>query len=191
MKRRITRLLQVSGYLEQQNQFVFILIMKEYIINSIKYGKQIVLLDNEDYNRIISEGIKPELRYDKTINGFYVQFKIKPYGVSKISGKDVRSTKPLHRWIINCSEGMQVDHINRNSLDNRKENLRIVTSRENNMNRRNNAKIPGVRWHSQGKKWNARITIKGKEKSLGMFNNYDEAVSARLKALEEVNAYAL
>lgn len=165
--------------------------MKEYTINSTKYGKQIVLLDDEDYDRMILEGIKPELRYDKTIKGFYVQFKIKPYGVSKISGKDVRSTKPLHRWITNCPTGMQVDHINRNTLDNRKENLRIVTARENNMNKRNNSKVPGVRWHSQGKKWNARITIKGREKSLGMFEDYNEAVSARLKALEEVNACAL
>lgn len=165
--------------------------MKEYVIKSNKYGPQIVLLDDDDYDKIISEGIKPELRYDKTINGFYVQFKIKPLDVSKIKGKDVRSTKPLHRWIMNCPKGLQVDHINRNTLDNRKSNLRIVTSRENNMNKRNNSKVPGVRWHTQGKKWNARITIRGKEKSLGMFTSYEEAVSARLKALEEVMPNAL
>lgn len=160
--------------------------VKEYVINSKKYGKQVVLLDNEDYCKVIDNDIKLELRYDKTINGFYVQFKTKPSGVSKINGKDVRSTKPLHRWLTNCPKEFQVDHINRNPLDNRRCNLRIVTSRENNLNKKNNNKVPGVRWHSQGKKWNARITIKGKDKSLGMFSRYEDAVCARLKALEEV-----
>lgn len=160
--------------------------VKEYIINSKKYGKQIVLLDNEDYDRIIRENIKLQLRYDSTIKGFYIQFKIKPLGVCKINGKDVRTSKTLHNWLMNCPKGLQVDHINRNTLDNRRCNLRIVTCRENNLNKRNNNKTPGVRWHSQGKKWNARITIKGKEKSLGMYDKYEDAVCARLKALEVV-----
>lgn len=141
--------------------------VKEYIINSKKYGKQIVLLDDEDY--------------DKTIKGFYVHFKVKPLGVSKINGKDVR------RWIMNCPKHLEVDHINHNTLDNRKCNLRKVTTRGNQLNKRNNTSgCPGVRWHSQGKKWNARITIKGKEKSLGMFNTFEEAVKARYEALKEV-----
>lgn len=160
---------------------------KEYIINSNKYGTKIVLLDDDDYERIIKENIKPQLRYDKTIKGFYIMFKTKPLGKTKIKGKDVRSTKPLHNWIMNCPKGLQVDHINHNTLDNRKENLRVCTCRENSQNKRNNTSgCVGVRWHTQGKKWNARITIKGKEKSLGMFNTFEEAVQARTKALEEV-----
>jgi hypothetical protein len=44
----------------------------EYIINSRKYGKQVVLLDDEDYERVIKEKYSLSVTYDKTINGFYV-----------------------------------------------------------------------------------------------------------------------
>lgn len=156
--------------------------VKEYIINSKKYGKQIVLLDDEDYDRLCKFGHHLELRYDKTIKGFYVQFKVKPLGISKRNGKEMRKVIPLHRWIMNCPK-----HLQHNTLDNRKENLRRCTCRENNLNKRNNTSgYPGVRWHSQGKKWNARIVINGKEKSLGMFNNFEDAVNARRNALKEV-----
>lgn len=161
--------------------------MVEYIINSKKYGKQVVLLDNEDYERLQKHKHKLELRYDKTIKGFYVQFKVKPFGITKKNGKEMRRTIPLYRWIMNCPKHLQVDHINHNTLDNRKSNLRKVTCRENNCNKRNNKSgFAGVRWHSQGNKWNARITIKGKEKSLGMFKTKEEAIEARIKALKEV-----
>lgn len=161
--------------------------VKEYIINSKKYGKQIVLLDDEDYDRLCKFGHRLQLRYDKTIKDFYVQFKVSPLGINKRNGKDVRKTIPLHRWVMNCPKHLQVDYINHNTLDNRKENLRRCTCRENNLNKRNNTSgCPGVRWHLQGKKWNARITIKGKEKSLGMFNTFEEAVKARYEALKEV-----
>lgn len=161
--------------------------VKEYPINSKKYGKHIVLLDDEDYERLQKWGHKLQLRYDPTIKGYYVQFKVKPLGISKKNGKDMRKCIPLHRWITNCPKHLQVDHINHNTLDNRKCNLRKCTCRENSLNKRNNTSgYPGVRWHSQGKKWNARIVINGKEKSLGMFENFDDAVKARRKALKEV-----
>src|SRR5687768_7603616 len=41
----------------------------------------------------------------------------------------------LHKAVLKCPDGMMIDHINRNKLDNRLENLRIVTSSQNQMNR--------------------------------------------------------
>jgi hypothetical protein len=49
-----------------------------------------------------------------------------------INGKQVY----MHRFILNAPKGLDVDHINRNPLDNRKCNLRIATRRQNNFNRR-------------------------------------------------------
>ena len=99
--------------------------MIEYIINSKKYGKQIVLLDDEDYKRIIKLNYKLHLKYDKTINNFYVQLHYPDN-----TKKDKRGTIGVHRFIMNPLSGFQVDHINRNPLDNRRSNLRICTQQE-------------------------------------------------------------
>lgn len=104
----------------------------EYIINSKKYGQKIVLLDEEDYNKIINSDIKLHLKYDKTINNFYVQFHF-----LDLSKKDKRGTIGLHRWVMGNPSGLQIDHINRNTLDNRKSNLRIVTCQQNSQNKGN------------------------------------------------------
>lgn len=162
--------------------------MEEITIKSKKYGEQIILLDDEDYAKIVENGYCITIGYDPSINGFYCSFKTKDKnGRTKVNGKDVRKTVRLHRWVVDCPDGLTVDHINHNTLDNRKSNLRICSQLMNNQNKRNNTSgCVGVRWHSQGKKWNARIVINGKEKSLGMYNNFDEAVKARIKALKEV-----
>lgn len=83
-------------------------------------------------------------------------------------------------------EGMQIDHINHNRSDNRMENLRLVTHIENGMNQsrsvRNKSGVTGVSWQSRDKKWKAVISKDRKTISLGYFNNFDDAVAARLSA---------
>jgi hypothetical protein len=117
--------------------------MKIYEINSKKYGKVEVLLDDEDYDRVIKENIILHPKYDKTINNFYIQFHIKDN-----NKKDKRTTIGLHRWLLNCPKGLQVDHINHNTLDNRRCNLKICTQLENANNksfyRNNKSGIKGV-----------------------------------------------
>jgi hypothetical protein len=53
-----------------------------------------------------------------------------------ISRKDTKKLQPLHRLIMNTPDGMVVDHINHNGLDNRKKNLRNCTKSENAKNKR-------------------------------------------------------
>ncbi len=95
----------------------------------------------------------------------------------------------LHRDIINCPLGMEVDHINHNPLDNRKANLRIVTGQQNLMNRRKTnktktSKFKGV-WCSTVKGikgvykyWIAEIKYNNKKYFLGSFKTEVEAARA-------------
>ena len=93
----------------------------------------------------------------------------------------------LHRLVMGTSPkvGLYVDHINRDKLDNRKENLRFVTNSENQFNRAVSAKNTGVTWHTASGKWRARMRINGKELYLGIFNKKQEAVKARHEALRK------
>ncbi len=91
----------------------------------------------------------------------------------------------LHRFILDAPKGSDVDHKNRDGLDNRRANLRICTRSQNNMNakRKSNSSSPYkgvVKLPSVGRRkiWNARITHEGKVRSLGYFMTAIEAVRA-------------
>ena len=88
----------------------------------------------------------------------------------------------MHRFIMNSSAGTIVDHINRNGLDNRGSNLRIVTNRQNcwNSSRGINvgsSKYKGVRWSCRDGKWRSSIRHNGRKVHLGNFD--DEVAAAR------------
>lgn len=90
----------------------------------------------------------------------------------------------MHREVLRNNgleiEGFDIDHINRDRLDNRKENLRIATRSQNNMNSKipvnNTSGFKGVSWHKQNKKWYARISVNRKVHRLGFFSDKMEAV---------------
>lgn len=87
-----------------------------------------------------------------------------------------------------------VDHINRNGLDNRRANLRLVTIAQNNMNRRpwsRSSKFKGVSFHKNQNRFIARITVNGKRLHLGSFINESAAAKAYDKAaLEHFGQFA-
>lgn len=78
--------------------------------------------------------------------------------------------------------GYVIDHINQNGLDNRLSNLRLLTPRENSLNRSDNTKYPGV--FKEGKGWIARIKNKGKYYRIGKYSDPREAYLNYLKAKE-------
>jgi len=88
----------------------------------------------------------------------------------------------LHRVILNYFGNLDIDHINRNGLDNRKDNLRIVTHSEN----ISNNKYSGVKKVPSGK-WKATICRNYKNIYIGTFNTKEEAIYARKKFIEEYN----
>ena len=85
----------------------------------------------------------------------------------------------LHRKILNAPPDLQVDHINRNILDNRKINLRLCTGTQNQGNRirrKNSSSIyKGVHFAQDRQKWRAGITKNGVCFKLGTFNAEVEA----------------
>lgn len=147
---------------------------KEYVINSNKYGRQIVLLDDEDYDRVINEKYSLSVTWDKTIHNFYVAFTKKP---------NKSSSRLLHRYILNPPKGLTIDHINRNPLDNRRCNLKICSQFENNQNQSHNTsgKV-GVCWSNSNKRYTAYIKVKRKQIYLGQYKLFEDAVKARQEA---------
>lgn len=109
------------------------------------------------------------------------------YVVVNLFGHQLR----VHRiiWEMHFGEipeGMEVDHINHDTTDNRIENLRIV-SRSGNMrnksiDKRNTSGATGVYYHRKNKKWYAQIMHNKKRIHLGFFCSFDLAVEARKEA---------
>lgn len=103
--------------------------------------------------------------------------------------KNQASYTLLHRLIMSPPEGAFVDHKNGNTLDNRRENLRLATHAQNMHNRRRNAKstsqYKGVSLHNQTGKWIVHIKIGPKVKHVGLFADETTAAEAYDQAARE------
>ena len=99
----------------------------------------------------------------------------------------------LHRLVMNFPTTEATDHLNRNKLDNRKDNLLPTTAQTNlrNLDLRstNTSGITGVTWSKQKDKWHSYIMSDKKLIHLGFFLDKEDAIFARLKA-EKENGYS-
>jgi len=106
-----------------------------------------------------------------------LQTKIGPYVIT--NDNKTRKRILLHRLIMNPPDGMIVDHINHNGVDNRKSELRICTNSENLANQKlrnvNSSGYKGVSWDKKSKKWKVYIRVDSKRIHLGFFSNIKEA----------------
>ena len=94
-----------------------------------------------------------------------------------------RLTITMHRLIIDVPDGLFVDHINHNGLDNRKANLRPATPAENARYARypkinTSSKYRGVWYNKKKEKWRATISVNLKRKQIGYFKNEIDAARA-------------
>ena len=132
-------------------------------------------VDDEDYQRVAPY----KWRVLKTRKHWYAI-------TSSISG----STTYLHRFITDAPKGMEVDHINRDGLDNRKVNLRVCTRRENGCNSdfekgtsggyRGVYRLPSGRFQAKIKNHKQQIYI-------GTFITAEEAARARDAVARELH----
>jgi hypothetical protein len=100
----------------------------------------------------------------------------------------------MHRQIMGFPKGCEIDHRDRNGLNNQKGNLRLCTRQQNRCNTRNTIGRSGHRGVNRvGKKWRARVYSCGKAKGIGYFDSLQEAVAARDAAVKKYHgefAYA-
>tara|TARA_R110000868_G_scaffold56253_1_gene174261 strand:- start:403 stop:948 length:546 start_codon:yes stop_codon:yes gene_type:complete len=106
----------------------------------------------------------------------------------------------IHRFIwawhgYSLEPNQEIDHVDGNSLNNCIENLRAVSSKQNNENRKSAQKnsksgVKGVSWDKSTKKWYAQIQHNGKVKYLGLYENIEDAIAARIAAEKEYFTHA-
>jgi hypothetical protein len=99
--------------------------------------------------------------------------------------KSVAYGRVVYAWLTGTwpEKGYHVDHINHDSHDNRPWNLRCVTVRENNQNRRKQGS-PGIYWNKRLKKWQAQIRIHGEKVYLGVYKNESDALERYIQACD-------
>lgn len=131
--------------------------------------------DLEDYDKI-----KDYCWYENVNKG----------GYHSLETRDWKNNNNLIRmcWLLGCKG---YDHVDRNPLNNRRNNLRQATVVENNRNhrisKRNTSGVIGIGYYKAGNKWRAYISnVENKFISLGYYEDKDDAIRARLVAEKEI-----
>jgi hypothetical protein len=129
-------------------------------------------IDYEDYLNLKDINVK----WSIVKNNKYGTLRVK----AEINGKKVY----LHRVILGCSDDMVVDHIDRDSLNNTRANLRVVSQKENTQNRP--TKIHNYVYYDQRiKRYRVRYTEGNKKINLGSFINAEDAIKVIVQHLEK------
>lgn len=148
--------------------------------NSVEVGR--TKIDKKDYDSLKDFKLYMKVQDSKSYAYFSERVSSKKYAV--------------HRYLLGMSNEKYtidkvVDHINGDSLDNRRSNLRICTQYQNAQNNRKRNKIVGVRFiksynGTTTQKWMAQICSNYKTIHLGYYDTQSEAVLARIKKEKEI-----
>ena len=130
-------------------------------------GGRVAIVDDEDYERLTRRKRKWKL----STTGYAVR-------IRTVEGQ--RFNEHMHRLVINAPDGLYVDHINGNPLDNRKDNLRLATHAQNTRNRKVsiNKQVPYKGVRKSHNRFSAQIHGDGKWVYLGNFKTAEEAAIA-------------
>ncbi len=107
--------------------------------------------------------------------------------------REIRQVVAMHRLIMGNPEGMEIDHIDRNPLNNTRQNLRICTHAQNKGNNKlysipnKSSQYRGVTFSKKKNKWVAQIRAHGQSKFLGHFTSEADAARAYDKAAIEAH----
>ena len=106
------------------------------------------------------------------------------YGYARTGGGS-KNNRLMHKLLFKTPEGLDIDHINGNRLDNRKENIRFCTRSQNNMNsklkwKHTKSNMKGVCFDKKRNIYRAYIKINGKQIFGGYFKKEADAIDARI-----------
>ncbi len=144
-------------------------------------------VDPEYYHRLSK--YKWTFHDSQSTNGYYAVRTISQNGrqIKIWMHRQIMAYK-LNTELCNLPADLVVDHINGNSLDNRKANLRLATQQQNlwNSNRGKNtgsSRYKGVTWDKSRARWRVRIKHKGRKLSFGYHKNEIDAAKAYDRAI--------
>ena len=114
----------------------------------------------------------------------------------RLNGNQYKAHRVAFALYHGRAPGPEIDHISRDSLDNRISNLREASRSLNQCNQTrprkgNESGYRGVGWHNRTQKWQARITTNGKNKHLGLFTTPEDAHAAYLAAKAKYHSGAI
>ena len=161
-----------------QNKSNIIEVLDNYaliVISSKKFGEKKIIIDKEDIEKV------------SNLN-WHLRLSSKNYFYAYARARDDKKEKfTMHRLITDClDENLHIDHINHDTLDNRKSNLRVCTNSQNQQNRKlnvnNKSGQKGVSYIKSLGRWQATISYMNKKIYLGCYENIDDAIEARKTA---------
>lgn len=142
---------------------------------------KVALVDDEDYERVNQFKWYAQKHGNGTFRAVRNET-LRSRKDARETGLPIHKTILMHRFILNVPDSMDIDHVNHNTLDNQKDNLRICTHSQNTMNQLlqggTSSKYKGVCWNKQRKKWIVYIKCEGKRTNLGYFTDELEATKA-------------
>lgn len=140
---------------------------KEIALKPYKHGK-VALVSDRDYEWLSKYDWELVTKEDGALYAMHVDW----------NGGD-RIRIYMHRLITNCPDDMEVDHENRDGLDNRRENLRICTGLQNNANKKarsdSDSGYKGIEWDAVRNRWLSKVKCNG-ERATGRFRTLKEAI---------------
>ena len=177
--------------------------VKKVELVSYKRPNYYALVDDQDYEFITQW--KWNLHKDTSVKWKDRFYAVRKEYVGRVNKKSIEKGFKMHRVILenmlndegkfellkNFKEYPRkylTDHIDGDGLNNQRDNLRIVTPRENaqNFHKKGSSKYPGVYWNNINNNWTATIHLKEEHKHLGNFSNEEDAYKAYLRACKLV-----
>ena len=166
-------------------------IARLYLLSVSGKAKAETIISLSDLSRVIAEGRWYALKVPKSARNtdeFYL------WAVNRHYRGDRQIATSLHRFVLSAMPGTEVDHINHDTLDNRRENLRIVTKSQNQQNiagahRDSKSGARNVYWDARRKLWNVQVCLNYERTCFGAFKDLEDAKRVALAGRKALHSH--